>query len=173
MAQFEFADGWQFDSASGELRRGARVTRLEPQPAAVLALLASRPGVVVPHDEIARAVWGDDTHVNFRDGMQYCIGQARRAFGERAQGGSRIETIPRRGYRMRTATVAAPPPTAPITAPAPARPWCARLQPRWPLAVACVGLTLVATTIAVERRPNPHHHEIAVKVLKALHDLVY
>ena len=49
-----------FDAATGELRRGEVVVRLEPQPAALLHLLLSRPGELVGHAEIREAVWGRD-----------------------------------------------------------------------------------------------------------------
>ena len=73
MAAFRFIGGVQFDAASGEVRRDGTVVRLEPQPAAVLALLAGRRGDVVSHDDIRLAVWGDGTHVNVRDGVHYCV----------------------------------------------------------------------------------------------------
>ena len=101
MGSYRFIGGLEFDVASGELRRDGTVTRLEPQPAAVLALLAGRAGDVVTHDEIRRGIWGDETHVNFQDSVHYCVRQVRAALGDRAQDPRFIDTIPRRGYRFR------------------------------------------------------------------------
>ena len=100
-SSYRFIAGCEFDVASGELRRGGTITRLEPQPASVLALLAGRAGDVVTHEEIRRGIWGDDTHVNFQDSMHYCVRQIRAALGDRARDPRFIETIPRRGYRLR------------------------------------------------------------------------
>jgi DNA-binding response OmpR family regulator len=44
-----FVDGQTFHPDSGEVHRDDRVRRLEPQPAALLALLAGRAGAVVTH----------------------------------------------------------------------------------------------------------------------------
>lgn len=142
-----------FDAATGELRRGATVIRLEPQPAAVLALLAERAGRLVSHEEMRRAIWGDTTHVNFQQSLHYCVRQVRIALGEDGQSPS-IETIPRRGYRL----------SVPLK---PARPRAAK----W-VAWTSVALALLATTAFVERRPN-RHHEAAVALLRTVHDLVY
>jgi DNA-binding response OmpR family regulator len=62
-----FTDGLTFDPAGGEVCRGGEVHRLEPQPAALLALLASRPGELVTHDEIVRHLWPSGTHVAYRE----------------------------------------------------------------------------------------------------------
>lgn len=61
-----FIDGSTFDPASGEVHRGGRVCRLEPQPTALLALLAARAGTLVTHAEIAGHVWPDGRHGTLR-----------------------------------------------------------------------------------------------------------
>jgi DNA-binding winged helix-turn-helix (wHTH) protein len=150
------AGGWTFDDTSGELRRYGTVTRLEPQPAAVLALLAAQAGQVVTHDEIRRVVWGDKTHVNFQDSVHYCVRQIRVALGDHAQQPSFVETIPRRGYRFKTEAV---------------QPRGPGLTPRW-IAIAAFALTSVIAIFVIEQQPN-NHHEVAVAILKAAHDLVF
>ena len=74
-----------FDAATGELQRDGVVVRLEPQPAALLRLLASRPGELVGHAEIRRAIWGDTTHVNFQQSLHYCVRQVRIALDDSAR----------------------------------------------------------------------------------------
>jgi DNA-binding winged helix-turn-helix (wHTH) protein/TolB-like protein len=91
---------FEFDAASGELRRGAESVRLEPQPARVLALLLERAGDVVTRSELQQQVWGGDTFVDFEHGLNYCIAQIRTALGDSASAPRFIETLPRRGYRF-------------------------------------------------------------------------
>src|SRR5258707_2621045 len=73
--------------------------RLPPQPAKVLALLESRAGEIVSREEICGALWGDDVHVDFEAGLNSCIKQVRAALGDRGV----IETLPKRGYRLKRA----------------------------------------------------------------------
>jgi len=90
----------QFHPGSGELiARGARL-RLEPQPARVLAVLASRAGEVVTREELRREVWPADVFVDFERGLAYCIRRVRQALGDSAGAPRFIETLPKRGYRF-------------------------------------------------------------------------
>ena len=54
-----------FHPDSGELARNGSRVRLQPQPALVLVLLTDEPGKLISREEIYRAVWGEDTHVDF------------------------------------------------------------------------------------------------------------
>jgi DNA-binding winged helix-turn-helix (wHTH) protein len=157
----------EVDTSTGEVRRGDLVVRLEPQPAALLRLLASRPGELVAHAEIRRAIWGDTTHVNFQQSLHYCVRQVRIALDDSAREPKFVETIPRRGYRLRI------PEAEPldVTIPSPASRRSYGTIGRRVLWAALAG-ALVVTTIVVEQRPN-QHHEMAVAVLTAVHDLVY
>lgn len=94
-----FADV-EFDVKAGELRRGGMTTRLEPQPARVLAMLVERAGDVVTRTELQQGVWSGDTFVDFERGLNYCIAQIRTALGDSASSPRFIETLPRRGYRF-------------------------------------------------------------------------
>jgi DNA-binding winged helix-turn-helix (wHTH) protein/TolB-like protein len=97
---FRFADV-EFDVKAGELRRaGGVTTRLEPQPARVLAMLVERAGDVVTRAELQQHVWSGDTFVDFERGLNYCIAQIRTALGDSASSPRFIETLPRRGYRF-------------------------------------------------------------------------
>jgi len=159
MASYRFADGSEFDATSGEVRRNGTTIRLEPQPAAVLALLAFRAGDLVTHDEIRREVWGDERHVNFQDSVHYCVRQIRAALADKTAGPGFVETVPRRGYRLRADAMLPVEPRR-ITS------W------RRALALACLAAALAVTTAFVERRPN-NHHQIAVAVLQSLHDVLF
>ena len=179
MGSYRFVGGCEFDVASGELRREGASTRLEPQPAAVLALLALHAGDVVTHEEIRRGIWGDETHVNFPESVHYCVRQVRAALGDRAQDPRFIDTIPRRGYRLRADAIlpvnTVPPTSSGLANRDGVSPPAVTLRTatwRRCLVLACLGAALGATTAFVEQRPN-NHHQIAVAVLKTVHDLVY
>lgn len=91
---------FEFDDASGELKRQGRLVRLEPQPARALALLVSRAGSVVAREEMRAHVWNPGTHVDFERGLAYCVGQIRTALGDAAENPRFVETLPKRGYRF-------------------------------------------------------------------------
>ena len=99
---------FEWHASSGELRRRAAVTRLQPQPARVLSLLIERAGDVVTRDEIQREVWPNDTFVDFEQGLYFCIRYLRRVLGETANAPRHIETLPKRGYRFRGLITDAP-----------------------------------------------------------------
>src|SRR5438093_9129521 len=64
---------FEFDPATGELRREGALLRLQPQPSAVLAYLVARPGEVVTREALRDAVWGGDTFVDFDRGLNFCV----------------------------------------------------------------------------------------------------
>ncbi len=96
--RYRFAE-YEFDATTGELAGPAGHRRLEPQPARVLALLLQRAGELVTREDLRREVW-PDTHVDFDQGLNYCIRQIRNALGEAADSPGFLETLPRRGYRF-------------------------------------------------------------------------
>jgi len=74
-------------------------SRLEPKAMAVLVELASRAPAVCPREELIERVWprgyvSDDV-------LTRCIGQLRKALGDDPRSPEVLETIPRRGYRLR------------------------------------------------------------------------
>ena len=147
-------DDFELMLDSGELfREGSLAAQLQPQPARLLELLASRAGEVVGRDEIRQAVWGD-SFVDFDASLNFCVKQLRRSLGDSATSPRYIETLPRRGYRflrpVRTgpeAKVAEPVPTEEVvleTRPVamPASP----LRTRWRL---LTGLAATAAALVV------------------------
>ena len=97
-----------------ELRKNGTLLKLPPQPFKLLDLLASRSGQVVTRDEIQGQLWGNDTFIDFEQGVNKCIKQIRTALSDNPDNPLYLETIPRRGYRflapVRTKIVPAPPP---------------------------------------------------------------
>lgn len=97
-----------------EIRKNGTLLKLPPQPFELLAMLASRSGQVVTRDEIQQQLWGNDTFIDFEQGVNKCIKQIRTALGDNPDNPLYIETLPRHGYRflapVRTKLVPAPPP---------------------------------------------------------------
>jgi len=92
--------GFEFHPTSGELLRNGRQMRLQRQPARLLELLLANAGCIVTRDEIRRALWGDEVHVDFERSLNFCVGRLRAALEDDAAAPGFIETIPTRGYRF-------------------------------------------------------------------------
>jgi Tol biopolymer transport system component/DNA-binding winged helix-turn-helix (wHTH) protein len=97
--------GFELDVHAYQLRKSGRPVRIQPQPARVLAILASDPGRLITREELHRKIWDGTTFVDFEQGLNFCIRQIRLALDDDAQAPRFIETVPRRGYRF-LATVA-------------------------------------------------------------------
>jgi DNA-binding winged helix-turn-helix (wHTH) protein len=116
----KFGD-FEIDVDAQELRRSGTPIKLQPQPFKVLLLLVTRAGRPVTREEIRQHLWGDDTFVDFDQGMNFCIKQIREALKDTAGRPIYIETLPRRGYRFRvpvavtTAEAAAAPPSTSVS----------------------------------------------------------
>lgn len=95
-----------FDPVSGELTGEGRALRLPPQQAQLLALLVEARGTLVTRDMLRARIWPDTT-VEFDQGLNFCIRQLRLALGDDAANPTFIETLPRRGYRLRAETLGA------------------------------------------------------------------
>ena len=91
---------FRLDLITGELQRSGIALKLQPQPAKLLVLLVEHAGQLVTRDQIRRAVWGDDTFVDFDQSVNFCIRQIRNALRDQADTPCYVETVPRRGYRF-------------------------------------------------------------------------
>jgi DNA-binding winged helix-turn-helix (wHTH) protein/TolB-like protein len=89
-----------FDADQLELTRDGRSVRLQRQPAQVLATLLERSGHLVTRDQLHRAVWRDDTFVDFERGLNFCIAQIRIALADDAGTPRYIRTSPKKGYEF-------------------------------------------------------------------------
>jgi len=83
----------------GRILGPAGESRIEPKAMAVLLELARNAPEVCAREEIIRSVWprgfvSDDV-------LTRCIGQLRRALGDDSRAPAQLETIPKRGYRLR------------------------------------------------------------------------
>jgi DNA-binding winged helix-turn-helix (wHTH) protein/TolB-like protein len=166
---------------SGELfREGSPAAQLQPQPAKLLELLASRSGEVVCREEIRQSVWGD-SFVDFDASLNFCVKQLRRALGDSATSPRYIETLPRRGYRFlrpvrstKEPTGVSPLPAAEVlpeavleTRPLPSRRSTLRaLMARWRLltGLAATATALIPLILLVGSRSDfpPRHPRLSI-----------
>jgi DNA-binding winged helix-turn-helix (wHTH) protein/TolB-like protein len=91
---------FEFDTGTGELRRGSELVRLQSQPAKILAMLVEHAGEVVTREALRDAIWGSDTFVDFDKNLTFAIGQVRAALGDSADAPTFVRTLPKRGYQF-------------------------------------------------------------------------
>ncbi len=91
---------FEIEPHSYKLRKAGVLLKIQEQPFKLLVLLAQRPGEIVSREEIRKALWGNDTYVDFEASINFCINQIRAALGEDRQSPRFLETVPRRGYRF-------------------------------------------------------------------------
>jgi DNA-binding winged helix-turn-helix (wHTH) protein/TolB-like protein len=91
---------FEFDAAALELRREGALVRLQSQPAQVLACLVEYADQVVSRDDLRKAVWGDETFVDFERGLNFCISQIRSALKDDPADPTYIRTVPKSGYQF-------------------------------------------------------------------------
>ncbi|HEX6160677.1 MAG TPA: winged helix-turn-helix domain-containing protein [Thermoanaerobaculia bacterium] len=89
---------FELDADREELRKSGLLLRLPHQPARLLLMLIAREGEVVTREEIQQEIWGNDTHVDFEQGINAAIRQIRFHLGDNAEAPRYLKTIPRRGY---------------------------------------------------------------------------
>ncbi len=89
---------FRVDLLNERLWRGGREVTLRPKTFAVLRYLLQHVGQSVSNAELLKAVWPD---VVVSEAVpRTCVGELRRALGDRAQSPQFIVTRPRRGYRF-------------------------------------------------------------------------
>jgi TolB-like protein/lipoprotein NlpI len=91
---------FELDEQTLQLRKNGVLTHIQHQPARVLALLANHRGSLVTREQFRLAIWGEDTFVDFEQGLNFCIRQIRLALNDQAERPLHIETLPRLGYRF-------------------------------------------------------------------------
>jgi TolB-like protein/DNA-binding winged helix-turn-helix (wHTH) protein/Flp pilus assembly protein TadD len=91
---------FEVDLRAGELtKRGTRI-RLQGQPFLLLVTLLKQRGEVVTREDLRRALWPEDTFVDFDHSLGSAANKLREALGDSATNPRFIETLPRRGYRF-------------------------------------------------------------------------
>lgn len=91
---------FEFDAATGGLRREGALLHLQSQPARVLSCLLAKAGQVVSREELRQAIWGTETFVDFERGLNFCIAQIRSVLNDDSSTPRYVRTLPRRGYQF-------------------------------------------------------------------------
>ena len=93
-------EGFELNLRAGELRTsGGKTIRLPEQPFCILTLLIERPRDVLSREVIRKALWPNDTAVEFEHSITAAVNRLRQALGDSADHPHYIETLARRGYR--------------------------------------------------------------------------
>jgi serine/threonine protein kinase/DNA-binding winged helix-turn-helix (wHTH) protein/tetratricopeptide (TPR) repeat protein len=99
--------GFELDLHSGELcpmeaGDNRQKILLREQPFQLLRMLIASEGKIVTREAIRKQLWPNDTIVDFDHSINVAIRILRRALGDSADNPKYIETLARRGYRLRT-----------------------------------------------------------------------
>src|SRR6266481_5170115 len=97
---------FELDLSTGELRSieapdPNNKVILREQVFQVLRMLLEREGKIVTREEIKSRLWANDTVVDFDHSINATIRTLRRALGDSADDPRYIETLARRGYRLK------------------------------------------------------------------------
>src|SRR5271170_223724 len=92
---------FEVDLRTGELRKKGFKIRLQNKPFQILAALLECPGELVSRDELHRRLWPGDTFVDFDNGLNTALNKLRDSLGDSAEEPQYIDTLPRRGYRLK------------------------------------------------------------------------
>ncbi|TVQ32955.1 MAG: hypothetical protein EA370_12115 [Wenzhouxiangella sp.] len=92
-----------FDADTGRLTGpgGKNGVTLRPQVARLLQVFLDNPNQVLDRDTLCKAVWDEGTVVDFESGLAAVLRELRRSLAEQGGKEDLIETIPRRGYRLK------------------------------------------------------------------------
>lgn len=91
---------FEADPDTHELWKNGIRVKLGGQPFEILAVLLQRPGELVTREELRKAIWSDDTFVDFSHGLNAAMNKLREALCDSAEKPRYIETLPRLGYRF-------------------------------------------------------------------------
>src|SRR5260370_36049753 len=91
---------FEFDPASGELRKHGYKVRLPGQPGEILSALIARPGEVVTREDLRLRLWPGIGSGNFEHGVNAAVNKLRQVLGDAAGEARNVETLPGRGHRF-------------------------------------------------------------------------
>jgi DNA-binding winged helix-turn-helix (wHTH) protein len=92
---------FELNVRTGELRQSERTILLQEQPFRVLLMLIDGGGEAVTREEMRKKLWPNDTVVEFDQGINAAIKRLRKALGDSSDEPNYIETVARRGYRLK------------------------------------------------------------------------
>lgn len=91
---------FEFNPASGELRKHGLEVRLTPLTKALLTELIENPSRVLTRKELQSRLWPQRDFLDFEHGLNKVVYSLRAALGDLGRKSRFIETIPRIGYRF-------------------------------------------------------------------------
>jgi DNA-binding winged helix-turn-helix (wHTH) protein len=91
---------FEFDPASGELRKNGYKVKLSGQPGEILSALITHPGEVVTREDLRLRLWPEMSSGDFEHGVNAAVNRLRQVLGDAASEPRYIETLPGRGYRF-------------------------------------------------------------------------
>ncbi len=102
---------FELDPRSGELSSKDKKILLPWQQLQLLLMLIDHEGEIVTRDEIQKQLWGNDVIVEFDHSINQLVRKLRRTLGDSVEAPTYIETLARRGYRLKVpvAVVERPP----------------------------------------------------------------
>lgn len=139
--------------SEGALRRGESSVRLQQKPLLLLSALLERPQRVVTREQLRERMWGNETFVDYEQGINVAIKKVRDALGDSADEPKYIQTVSKQGYKF-LFPVEVVEPILPLPDAVPviesSRPVETKVEPalavarRWPLQTAAICFLLVA-----------------------------
>jgi Tol biopolymer transport system component/DNA-binding winged helix-turn-helix (wHTH) protein len=91
---------FEFDPATGELRKHGHKVRLSSQPGQILSALLERPGDLLAREALCRRLWPGATAGDFEHGLNAAVNKLRQALGDAASQPRYVETLSGLGYRF-------------------------------------------------------------------------
>jgi TolB-like protein/DNA-binding winged helix-turn-helix (wHTH) protein/tetratricopeptide (TPR) repeat protein len=91
---------FEVDLRAGEVRKKGVRVRLQGQPYMLLVTLLKQQGEVVTREELRRALWPEDTFVDFDHSLGTAVNKLREMLGDSASNPRFVETLHRKGYRF-------------------------------------------------------------------------
>jgi eukaryotic-like serine/threonine-protein kinase len=91
---------FEFDPASGELRKHGYKVKLPGQPGEILSALITHPGELITREDLRLRLWPGISSGDFEHGVNAAVNKLRQVLGDAASEARYIETMPGRGYRF-------------------------------------------------------------------------
>src|SRR5947208_2131860 len=95
-----FAEDFELDLRSYELRRAGRLLKLERIPMELLVLLIEERGQLITRDRIVERVWGKDLFLDTDNSINSAIRKIRQVLKDDPERPHFVQTVTGRGYRF-------------------------------------------------------------------------